>query len=106
MPASDFWYGDPWLAAGYRRANELTRQRKSEEMWLQGKYFFDALNAVFANVLSKKGQPHQKYLEEPYRLIPYTEEEMEARAEKERKKLIAYLNNMVKQAGGEVLVDE
>lgn len=101
MPASDYWYGDPWLAAGYRRADELNRQRKSAEMWMQGAYFFEALNVVFANVLAKKGQKPQKYLEEPYRIIPYTEEEQKARAEKEREKLIKYLNSLARDAGEE-----
>ena len=99
MSASEYWEDDPWLTVGYRQADILLRQQKSNDMWLQGRYFFDALQVEFANILSKKGRPKEHYPEEPYRVTPMTEEEKQIKAERERKKLIAYLNRLAVQAG-------
>lgn len=96
MTAAQFWDGDPWLVAAYRRANELTAQKKSEEMWLQGLYIHNAVGTVVENALKKKGAAPLKYLEEPIRVIPLTEAEKEAKAEDERKKTIAYFDRMAK----------
>lgn len=46
MPAHEFWQGDPALAIGYRKAHELYIERKNQEQWMQGLYFFRALNAA------------------------------------------------------------
>lgn len=97
MTAAQFWEDDPWLTAAYRRASELTSQRRSEEMWLQGLYIHNAVGTVVGNALSKKGAPPKKYIEEPIRVIPMTEAEKEAKAEEERKKVIAYFDRMAKQ---------
>lgn len=94
MSADEFWKGDPWLAAAYRKASTLRAQRKSEEMWLQGLYIHNAIGTVVGNALKKKGAAPLKYLEEPIRVIPLTEEEKEAKAEEERKKTIAYFNRL------------
>lgn len=97
MTADQFWDGDPWLAAAYREADALKKQRKSEEMWLQGLYIHNAVGVVVGNALAKKGQQPLKYLEEPIRVIPLTEEEKRAKAEAEREKTIAYFNRMAKR---------
>lgn len=97
MTAAEFWDGDPWLAAAYRRANDLIRQRKSEEMWLMGLYAFNAVSTAVGNAFRKKGTRPQKYMEEPIRIIPYTEEEKAAIAERERQKTIDYFNNLAKK---------
>ena len=96
MTADQFWDDDPWLAAAYRKANEIRTQRLSEEMWLQGLYNYHAFAVAVSNVMRSKGTKPQKYLEEPLRLIPLTEEEKNEKAEKERKRLIEYLNRMKK----------
>ena len=97
MPAVEFWEGDPWLAEGYREAHALKRQRKSQEMWLQGLYIHDAVGVVVGNAFKKKGAAPYKYLEQPIRLLPLTEEERAAKAEEERQKTIAYFNRLAKQ---------
>ena len=81
MPADQFWEGDPWLAAAYREADALRNQRRSEEMWMQGLYIYNAVDTVIGNALFGKSL---KYLEEPIRLRPLTEEEQAAKAEEER----------------------
>lgn len=97
MTADQFWEEDPWLAAAYRRANDLKNQHKSEEMWMQGLYVYNAFSVALGNVLKKKGTAPLKYLEEPIRVIPLTEAEKEAKAEEARKKTIAYFDRMAKQ---------
>lgn len=93
MPPELFWEGDVWLAPAYVRANQLRAQRKSEEMWLQGAYIYNAVAVAVSNAFRKKGAKPQKYLSEPVRVVPLTEEEKEAKAEEERRKLVAYLNS-------------
>ena len=94
MTAAEFWDGDPYLAAAYHRANQMSIQRKSEEMWLQGMYIYNAVGVVVGNALKKKGSKRLEYLKEPVRLIPLTEEEKEEKAKAERQKVIDYFNNL------------
>lgn len=75
----------------------MCSQRKSEEMWLQGLYIYNAVYVVIGNALKKKGAKPLEYLEEPIRLLPLTEEEKAARAEEERKKVITYFDRLAKQ---------
>lgn len=97
MSAEQFWEQDPWLVKAYRDANKLSIQRKSEEMWLQGLYIHNAVGVVAYNALRKKGAKPQKYLEEPIRMSPLSEEEKAAKSEEERKKAIAFFNRLEKQ---------
>lgn len=97
MTAAEFWNDDPWLAAAYRKADEFRRQKCSEEMWLQGLYIYNAFNVVIGNALRKKGTPAEKYLEEPIRVTPLSEQEKEEKAEKERRKTIEYFNRLAKK---------
>ena len=97
MTAAEFWDGDPWLAVAYQRAHDVTRQRQSEEMWFMGLYNFRAVSTAISNAFRAKGTRPQKYLEEPIRVIPYTEEEKAAIAERERQKTIDYFNKLAKK---------
>lgn len=98
MSAAEFWDDDPWLAADYRAANQLTRQRKSEEMWLQGLYNFRAFSTALANLnFGKQKKEPVPYMEEPIRLIPLTEAEKKAKAQAERQKVIEYFNRWSKK---------
>ena len=94
MPAAEFWDGDPWLAAGYREADRISRQRKSEELYLAGYYNFTAFATVAGNILRKKGTAPHKYMEEPIRVVPYTEQEKAAIAIREREKTIEFFNRL------------
>lgn len=97
MTADQFWDGDPELVVAYRRAAELENQRTSEREWLQGLYFYQALCVALHNSLSKKGTKPIKYLQEPIRIIPLTEEEKKEKAEIERQRVIDYFNNLQKR---------
>lgn len=92
-----YWRGDVWAASDYRRAQQLVNQRRSEEMWLQGLYNFTALSLALGNAFRKKGTSAKRYPEEPFRVIPYSPEELEARAEAERQKAVAYFNALQKK---------
>lgn len=81
MSYAEFWDGDPTAVIAYRTANELQDKRRNFELWLQGKYVYDALGAIsplFRFTMSRtvKAEP---YVKEPY---PITE--MEARQREER----------------------
>lgn len=86
MTPRQFWQGDPWLAEDYRRADEITKRRQNETLWLQGLYVYDAFSAVMANAFRKKGARAVKYAEKPYDVGRKTPEEKEAamKAEQER----------------------
>ena len=80
MSAEDFWYGDSWLARGYRKAHEMRRVQRNQELWLEGVYFMHAIEATVGNMLAGKKSRKAKYPEEP---LPITQ--IEAREREERK---------------------
>lgn len=92
-----FWYGDYTQLKYYVRAYDLKRQRKSEEMWMQGLYNFGAVSTAIGNALRKKGARPQKYIAEPFRMIPYTEKEKEAIAQQEERANMALFERMLVQ---------
>lgn len=63
---------------------------------------FDAVCLALANGFREKGKQPLPWLEEPYRIVPLTEEEKEEQAALEREKAIAFFNAMIpKKNGGE-----
>lgn len=97
MTPEDYWRGDVWLTEDFERAHALRNQQKSEEMWLQGLYIYQAFAVALSNAFRKKGAPAQKYMTEPLRVIPLTEAEKAEQAEQERKRVIEYFNNLQKK---------
>ena len=92
MSYDEFWNGDVSMVKAYRKANELRDRRRNQDLWLQGRYFYDALCAAspLYRFTMKKGMiKPEPYTSEPY---PITEaelrerEEREARAKEERLK--------------------
>ena len=84
MTYEQFWYQDPHLVRAYAKAEEMRIKRKNEELYLQGRYEYEAIGA-FAEILPafpKKGAKIHPYLEEPY---PLTEAELLAREEQKNK---------------------
>ena len=80
MTWSQFWIDDPALVIAYRKAEMLRKRRKNEELWLEGIYVAEALNATVGNMFSK-GQKHP-YPAEPF---PLTADEQQERREREEK---------------------
>lgn len=86
MTPEMYWDGDATLSKFYRKAYELKRERKNEEMWLQGLYIYEALldSAPVLNAFCKTHKP-LPYRSEP---IPLTEDEViEMREKEEERKL-------------------
>lgn len=46
MTYDEFWHGPPSLARDYRKAHEIQRHERNNEMWMQGRYIFDALRCA------------------------------------------------------------
>ena len=84
MTEDQYWDKDCMLAVAYRKAEELRTNRRNQEMWLQGAYFYDALCRVspILHACAKKGAKPVPYLSEAYAL---TEKQVELR-EKEHAK--------------------
>lgn len=84
MTYEQYWEGQPSLVAYYRKADDMNRKRKNQELWLQGFYVYSAIGS-FAEILPafpKKGAKVRPYLEEP---ISITTADAIARKEKEQK---------------------
>lgn len=80
MTYDQFWYGEPHIVKFYREAQNIRNRKRNQEMWWEGIYMADALNATVGNMFSK-GSKHQ-YPAEPY---PITEAEQQERKEREQK---------------------
>ena len=103
MTEGQFWDSDSTLAIAYRKAEEIRRERKNEELWLQGMYIYEALGdtAPILHAFAKKGTKPLPYSEEPYSIskkqLKAKEEEKERKvAEKGRRlmeRLMAATNN-------------
>lgn len=78
MTYCQFWQQDCTLVVAYRKAEELRQRRKNQELWLQGRYIYDALCAVspILHAFAKNGTQPQPYLEKPY---PSDKEESQLR---------------------------
>ena len=85
MTAEQYWEGDPTLTRYYRKADEIRKERRNEELWLQGMYIYEALCDVspVLHAFAKKGTKPQPYSERPYAITKEQHERIEE--EKERK---------------------
>jgi hypothetical protein len=68
MSYDEFWRGDALLVVHYRKAAKLKEDRTNFHLFLQGKYFYDALLYVapILNAFAKKGTKAHPYHKEPY----------------------------------------
>lgn len=93
MTYEQFWYDKPILAWYFREAYKLKLKERNEDQWRQGLYFLDALNVALHNNINLSGKSSKplKYMEEPLRIFPETEEEKEVKAEAQRDKVVESL---------------
>ena len=98
MSYSEYWNGDPVLAKFYREAEKIKQEKKNQELWLQGMYFYDALTTAISNALKPKNAKASKYAEKPYDLNvkEKTEEEKAKEVEVEQEKAYAWMESFVK----------
>lgn len=90
MTAEQYWDGDCLLVVAYKKAYDLQKRRRNQELWLQGAYIYNALLCVAPvfNPMSKSHEP-EKYLDEP---VPLSDKE--AREREVRKQQRAYEDMM------------
>lgn len=110
MTYDQFWEQDCELVRAYRKAEELRQRRKNQELWLQGRYIYDALCAVspVLHAFAKNGTQPSPYLEKPYpsdkeESAARTRERMEQQAETFRQYVRAY--NAARRKQREVVTD-
>lgn len=85
MTFRQFWEESPQLVKYYRDANELKQKQKNYELWMQGRYFVDALSCTVLNALSTKHSTKFSYPDEPYIT---KQKELDERREREQKEKI------------------
>lgn len=82
MSYSDYWDGDNCMTKYYRQMDEMRKETRNTELWLQAAYIYEALlcaSPVF-NPLSKKGKPL------PFRSEPIPITSAGSRESEERRK--------------------
>ena len=90
MTYDEFWYGPAELTIFQRKADKLRLSRENQSQWRLGGYFYNALGASLGQLFgNSKGA---KYLEEPMLLA----HEQEENKEREKDKLLAFLEGMKK----------
>lgn len=85
MTYAEYWEGEPYLVQAYQQAELLRTQQRSDNMWLQGLYFYEAISTALSNFgagLAGKHK-HQDYRKQPIRVVPKTEKEIEAEKQAE-----------------------
>ncbi len=85
MSYDDFWNGDVVMVKAYRKATELRDRRNNQDMWIQGRYFYDALCAaspLYRFTMKAGTITPEPYVKEPY---PITEAELREKKEREAK---------------------
>ena len=96
MTYDQFWNDDPSLVIYYRKANELTIERKNQELWLQGLYIYEALCDVapLLHSMAKKGTKARPYPEQPYTIT----EKQRKREKEEQERRVAEKGKMMMEA--------
>ena len=94
MTPEQYWDGDASLTRYYRKSDEIKRQRRNEELWLQGMYIYEALcdvSPVF-HAFANKGTKPRPYADHPYALTNRErEKEQKLREQLEREKARRYM---------------
>lgn len=98
MTEAQYWEGDCTLVKAYEEAEKMRRDRRNQEAWLQGMYFYDALSRIspILHAFAKKGTKAQPYVEEPYPLDQKQVDEKKRKQEKQKSdKGLRYMKNLV-----------
>lgn len=68
MTYDEFWNKEPERVKYYRKAEAIRRKNRDYDLWLQGRYIYDALCAVspVLHAFAKNGTQPEEYLKEPY----------------------------------------
>lgn len=79
MPWELYWHGDPQAVRLYRESDRLSIERRDRELWLQGRYVYDAMLCAAPPFMTfhKTHRPH------PYDELPYSERTAERERERQ-----------------------
>ena len=94
MTPEQYWDGDSTLAKYYRKAHELQRKRRNEDLWLQGMYIYEALCDVspILQAFAKRGTKPHPYTDRPYSITSEDrEEERKLKEQRDREKAKQYM---------------
>jgi len=96
MTYDEFWHGAPSLVKAYRKAYDMKRHERNYELWLQGRYIFEALRCapLLVGFPDKGYKPPSGagYPEQPYPMSEREAREREIQRENENtKRFIAQL---------------
>jgi len=94
MSYEQFWDGSPYLVQTYLKAFRYKRELENEMAWLQGAYIFNAVAVCLQNVLRKKGQKRENYIEKPIDIFPLTDAEKKRREREDMLKMQRALEQM------------
>ena len=98
MTPEQYWHGEPELTRAYIQAFKLRKEERNYEMWLQGWYIHQAILAGLSH-LGEKSKIID-YIEEPIKIFPPTEKELEEQRKKEAEELEAKLNAFMRNFNG------
>lgn len=79
----EYWNGDYTKFKYYEEAYKLEIERKNQELWMQGLYFYEGITTALSNAFAKKGSKPQSYPDKPHRITSLTEEEKEEEKRKQ-----------------------
>ena len=83
MSAEEYWFGKPWLAQYYYRAEKHRLERVNFDAWLNGAYTARALSATVGNMFIKDKSDAIEYPTEPIPLFGEREKTPEEKVEEE-----------------------
>ena len=101
MNEEQYWDKDPLLTKYYREAEEIRKERVNQELWLQGRYVYDAISNLspILHAFAKKGTKAKPYLNEPYPITKQTQEEETVKKEKSNsEKGLRYMQQLMTQS--------
>lgn len=81
-----FWNGSAELVILYRRADEINRKRRNQELWLSGLYVREALASTVGNMFSKTAK--HEYPAEPLAITVSEQQERQERMQKAKMEAI------------------
>ena len=86
MTPEQYWESDCTLVKYYRKAEELRNEKRNQELWLQGMYFYEAICDVapILHAFAKKGTKPTPYSSKPY---PLNEKQIKRNEEEKQRKL-------------------
>lgn len=100
MTYNQYWYGNVLMVYDYQKAEMLRRERRNQEMLLQGLYFYRALGG-FRELL---GRP--AFSKEPVKIYPYdmevyplTQEETDRQKARQEAKQLEDTKNYFSKGG-------